>query len=144
MGLSRPLFIYFRLFYKQFTVYNCSIKVAVTGFEPGYLDIGSDRAANRATIPARKYTLFIAITLQNFKNIWKIILIFSVVQLFNYCPIEIEITTCKLFSFQRPGSFNSSLNLVWRNFHSKFICIKWNWWAASSCISGITTSIMLL
>ena len=28
MGLSPFLFIYFRLFYKQFTVNNCSIKVA--------------------------------------------------------------------------------------------------------------------
>ena len=28
MGYSRPLFIYFRLFYKQLTVNNCSIKVA--------------------------------------------------------------------------------------------------------------------
>ena len=28
MGHSRPLFLYFRLFYKQITVYKCSIKVA--------------------------------------------------------------------------------------------------------------------
>ena len=49
MGNLRPLFIYFSLFYKQSIVNNCSIKVAVTGFELGSSGFGSDRSANCAT-----------------------------------------------------------------------------------------------
>ena len=48
MGNLRPLFIYFSLFYKQSIVNNCSIKVAVTGFEPGSSGSGRERTV---TVP---------------------------------------------------------------------------------------------
>ena len=73
MSHSRPLFLYFRLFFVQLTANNCSIKVtyvwirtrvlwyeklAMTGFEPGSSDIRSGRAVNCATTTAQLVEYF--------------------------------------------------------------------------------------
>ena len=55
MGHSRPLFLYFRLFNTQLTVYKCSICkffLPMTGFEPRTSCIGSNRSTNWATTTA--------------------------------------------------------------------------------------------
>ena len=59
MGHSRPLFLYFHLFYKQLTVNKCSTKVADDWIQTWVLWIGSDHSANCATTTALmlKYSL---------------------------------------------------------------------------------------
>ena len=57
MGHSRPLFIYFCLFYAISS--NIFTKILpMTGSEPRTSGIGSDRSANWATTTALKQTLF--------------------------------------------------------------------------------------
>ena len=46
MGISRPPFLYFRLFYKQLTGNIAPIKVVMTRFEPQTSGVRSDRSAN--------------------------------------------------------------------------------------------------
>ena len=52
MGKSRPLFLYFRLFYKQLIIFQ--LKLPMTGIEPRSSRMGSNRAVNCATTTARK------------------------------------------------------------------------------------------
>ena len=45
-----PPRLFFFIFIKQFSVYNVQYRLQMTGSEPGFLGIGSDRAVNCATI----------------------------------------------------------------------------------------------
>ena len=56
-GQFSASFLYFRLFYKQWIVNNCSIKFALTGFEPRSSGIGSDHAVNCATTTSQTKSL---------------------------------------------------------------------------------------
>ena len=53
MGHSRPLIPYFCLFYKQMVGNERSIKLPMTGFEPGSSWIKSDNALNCARTNAQ-------------------------------------------------------------------------------------------
>ena len=106
MDHSRPIFVYFRLFYKQLTeIGKFSIKVPMTRFESGSSGIGSDRAVNCAT------------TVSLFPELSHL-----VIRLPYYCPVVTLYDQPTRVVW--PGYFSSAASNELHGFHCTYLALS--------------------